>query len=197
MDTIIVIAGSAGGLKPLRHILAELPVPCAAAVFVVMHIGPYPSVLPLLLDRADFPAAFASDGDPIVAGHIYVAPPDHHMILECGRIRLSRGSKVHYTRPSADPLFTSAAEIYGERVVGVVLSGGDHDGAAGLRAIKEHGGTALVQHPDEARQPSMPHAAIVTDNPDSCLSAEGIAQRLAAFCALSAGRHRRAILPAG
>jgi two-component system chemotaxis response regulator CheB len=89
------------------------------------------------------PAAFARDGDKIEVGHIYVAPPDHHMVLGFDSIRLNQGPKVHYTRPAADPLFISAAEAHGKRVMGVVLSGGNSDGAAGLRAIAEHGGTAL------------------------------------------------------
>ena len=120
---------------------------------VVMHSGPYPSILPDLLGRAGvLPAAFARDGDKIEVGHIYVAPPDHHMVLGFDSIRLNQGPKVHYTRPAADPLFISAAEAHGKRVMGVVLSGGNSDGAAGLRAIAEHGGTALVQDPKKKRQ---------------------------------------------
>jgi hypothetical protein len=97
-----------------------------------------------------------------------VAPPDHHMLLELGRVRLNRGPKVHHTRPAADPLFISAAEIYGECVIGIVLSGGDGDGTEGLRSIKDHGGEALVQHPEHAAIPSMPKAAILMDHPDAC-----------------------------
>jgi two-component system chemotaxis response regulator CheB len=125
---------------------------------------------------------FAQDGALIEAGHIYVAPPDHHMFLGPGRIRLSQGSKVHHTRPVADPLFISAAETYGHRVMGIVLSGGDGDGAAGLRAITEHGGTSLVQDPKEAAIPSMPRAAIMADHPDTCLPVAEIAQRVRVFC---------------
>jgi two-component system chemotaxis response regulator CheB len=120
MDGIVVIAASAGGLGPLRSIIAALPAPCTAAVFVVMHSGPYPSILPDLLGRAGvLPAAFARDGDKIEVGHIYVAPPDHHMVLGFDSIRLNQGPKVHYTRPAADPLFISAAEAHGKRVMGV------------------------------------------------------------------------------
>jgi two-component system chemotaxis response regulator CheB len=184
MDGIVVIAASAGGLAPLRSIIAALPAPCTAAVFVVMHSGPYPSILPDLLGRPGvLPAAFARDGDKIEVGHIYVAPPDHHMVLGLVSIQLNQGPKVHYTRPAADPLFISAAEAHGERVMGIVLSGGDSDGAAGLRAITEHGGTALVQHPKEAATPSMPIAAIAADHPDACLTVEEIAKRIRSFCA--------------
>lgn len=122
--------------------------------------------------------SFAKDGSSIQPGRIYVAPPDHHMLLELGRVRLNRGPEVHHTRPAVDPLFISAAEISGERVIGVVLSGGDGDGAEGLRSIKDHGGETLVQHPEDAAIPSMPKAAIVMDHPDACLSVEEIAKRV-------------------
>ncbi len=140
-------------------------------------------MLPLLLSRAgQHNVTFAKDGALIEAGHIYVAPPDHHVVLEADRIRLDQGPKVHYTRPAADPLFISAAQTQGQRVMGIVLSGGDGDGAVGLRAIAEHGGTALVQDPDEAVAPSMPRAAILADHPDACLPVEEIIRRVRAFC---------------
>jgi two-component system chemotaxis response regulator CheB len=140
-------------------------------------------VLPSLLrSSGQHPATFAQDGALIEAGHIYVAPPNHHMVLEPDRIRLDHGPKVHHTRPAADPLFVSAAETHGQWVMGVVLSGGDGDGAAGLRAVAEHGGTALVQDPDEAVAPSMPHAAILADHPDACLPTEDIARCVSTFC---------------
>jgi two-component system chemotaxis response regulator CheB len=195
MDAIVVIAGSAGGLAPLRRIVAGLPVHCTASVFVVLHIGSRPSVLPSLLAAAGgLPAAFAQDGAPIEAGHIYVAPPDHHMSLEPARIRLSRGPKVHNTRPAADPLFVSAAAAHGERVIGIVLSAGS-DGATGLRAIKEHGGTALVLRPEDAAMPFMPRAAIAAGRPDACLPVQEIVQFVGSFCSryqtLRSGFHHR------
>jgi two-component system, chemotaxis family, protein-glutamate methylesterase/glutaminase len=183
MDDIVVIAGSAGGFEPLRHIVAALPIPCSAAVFVVLHIGPFPSALPRLLSSGGHhPATFAEDGTLIEAGHVYVAPPDHHMFLEPDRIRLSQGPKVHHTRPAADPLFISAAEAYGRRVMGIVLSGANSDGAAGLRAIIEHGGTALVQDPKEAVTPSMPRSAAMANHDAACLPVEEIAWRVRLFC---------------
>ena len=116
----MVIAASAGGLNPLRRIIAALPTPCAAAVFVVMHIGPHRSVLPCVLSGSGrLTAAFAQDGELIEGGHIYVAPPDHHMIFGPSRIKLSQGPKIDYTRPAADPLFISAARVYGPRVLGM------------------------------------------------------------------------------
>jgi two-component system chemotaxis response regulator CheB len=187
MIGIVVIAASARGLVPLRRIIATLPVPCSAAVFVVMHICPHASRLPGLLSSSGlWSARFARDGVLIEAGHVYVAPPDYHMVLEPVRIRLNQRAKVHHTRPAADPLFISAAESHGRQVMGIVLSGGNSDGAAGLRAIAMHGGTALVQDPEEAKTPSMPQAAIMADHPDACLPVEAIAQRVRAFCSRAA-----------
>jgi two-component system chemotaxis response regulator CheB len=104
------------------------------------------------------------------------------MLLDAGRIQLSRGPKVRWTRPAADPLFQSAAAAYGKGVIGVVLSGADGDGAAGLRAIDSHGGLVLVQRPDDALIPSMPLAAIAADHPDACLSVDDLVRRLAMEC---------------
>jgi two-component system chemotaxis response regulator CheB len=107
------------------------------------------------------------------------------MVLEADRIRLDQGPKVHHTRPAADPLFISAAKTHGRRVMGIVLSGGDGDGAAGLRAVAEHGGTAFVQDPDEAVVPSMPRAAILADHPDACLPIEDIVRRVCVFAPMA------------
>src|SRR3954451_22843335 len=109
MTGIVVIAASAGGLDPLRLVISVLPVPSTAAIFVVMHIGSNPSILPSLLGSKRFPAAFANSGDQIDPGRIYVAPPDHHLVLESFAVRLNHGPKVHHARPAADPLFISAA----------------------------------------------------------------------------------------
>jgi two-component system chemotaxis response regulator CheB len=180
---IVVIAASAGGLDPLFRIITALPVPCTASVFIVMHIGPHPSILPeLLANRTRHPATFPRDGTPIEPGHIYVAPPDHHMLIEAAGIRLSNGPKIHHTRPAADPTFISAANTHGARVMGIVLSGGDGDGATGLATITAHGGTSFVQSPEEAAKPSMPYAAILADHPDAVLPVEEIARRVHAFC---------------
>lgn len=182
MPPIIVIAASAGAFGPLRNIVRALPPKCAISVFVVMHIGPYASILPELLGRPDGPSiTFARNGDLIESGHVYVAPPDHHMVLERHHVRLNQGPKIHYTRPAADPLFVSAARVHGRRVVGIVLSGGDGDGAEGLRMIKEHHGVTLVQNPKEATVPSMPLTAIAADGPDVLLISE-IIKRVTSLC---------------
>ena len=182
MHHIVVIAASAGGLPPLRQITEALPTECAAAVFIVWHIGNRNSRLAEILNSGGpVPATFAESGAVIRAGHIYVAPRDWHMRLQPGYILLDHGSKVHYTRPAADPLFISAAQTYGEQVMGVVLSGGDGDGAEGLRTIKLHGGVSLVQAPEEAEEPSMPYKAMMADHPTPCSTKE-LVHRVREFC---------------
>ena len=183
MNAIVVIGASAGGVEPLKGIVASLPGTCSASIFVVEHIGDHQSNLPILLALAgSLPATFATDG-LIDAGHIYVAPPDHHMLLQVSHIRLSRSAKIHFTRPAIDPLFVSAADAYGGRVLGIVLSGTGADGAAGLRAIWESGGTALVQDPNEAAEPSMPRAALQKVPAAVCLPIRELARFIAVFSA--------------
>lgn len=158
---IIVIGASIGGLDALRALLPGLPRDLPAALFLVWHLAPDShGVLPDLLQAVSpLPIANAQDGEAIRPGRIYVAPPDRHLVLEPGRVRLSRGPKENRFRPAVDPLFRSAAAAYGPRVVGVVLSGALDDGTAGLWAIKDRGGVALVQDPLDAVEPSMPHSA--------------------------------------
>lgn len=176
MEAIIVIGGSSGGLKPLRAIIRALQPDSSASIFVVIHIGNQQSYLHDILARdTKIPVAAARDGDLIKPGHIYVAPPDYHMILDFGLIRLHYTSKIHFTRPAVDPLFESAAATYGDRVVGIVLSGGDGDGAQGLRAIKEHGGKVFVQDPTEAEVSSMPDSALNATDPNAWLPMESLA----------------------
>jgi two-component system chemotaxis response regulator CheB len=177
MNEIIVIAASSGGLQPLQLIIAALLASSRASVFVVWHIGAHPSILPSILQQASrLPVLFVENGAAIQPGHIYVAPPDCHILLAGNAMRLSHGPKVHHTRPAADPLFISAAKTHGKRVIGIVLSGGDGDGAAGLLAIKQHGGIVFVQDPAEALAPSMPHAAIAAVHPDAVLPVAEIAR---------------------
>ena len=183
MNRIVVIAASEGGLGPVKQIIDALPSTCKASVFVVIHTGPHRNLLPTLLgSSSNMTITFAEDGAMVQPGYVYVPPPDHHMLLESKLIRLQSGPKIHYTRPAADPLFVSAAKAYGERVVGIVLSGGDGDGTEGLRAITAHGGIGFVQKPEEAEQPAMPRSAIAGDHPDACLPVQEIAQRVAKFC---------------
>jgi two-component system chemotaxis response regulator CheB len=159
---IIVIGASSGGIEALRVLVGDLPRDFAASIFVVVHTGPgAPGVLHHILNRAGTVKAIdPTDGQEIKPGRIYVAPPDHHLILEPGKICLSRGPKENRFSPAVDPLFRSAAQVYGPRVIGVILSGGLDDGTAGLWALKKLGGTAIVQDPGDALFPSMPVNAL-------------------------------------
>jgi two-component system, chemotaxis family, protein-glutamate methylesterase/glutaminase len=168
---IIVMGASAGGLPAFNRIIKKLPHDLNAAVFIVWHVSPYStSLLPDILSRSGkLEAKHPADGESIQKGKIYVAPPDRHLLLEAGRIRLAKGPKENRFRPAVDPLFRSAAYAYGARVVGVVLTGALDDGTAGLWAIKDRGGIAVVQDPAEAEQPSMPSSALNNVQIDYCL----------------------------
>src|ERR1051325_2332378 len=159
---IVVIGASAGGMGALEKLVAGLPADLPAAVFVAWHLSPgVRTLLPSVLSRAGpLPAGQPSDGDPIKPGRIYVGPNDHHLLLERGYVRVTKGPKENRFRPAVDPLFRSAAYIYSPRVIGVVLSGALDDGTAGLWAIKLRGGTAIVQDPEDAMHRSMPLSAL-------------------------------------
>ena len=164
---VVAVAASAGGVEALSRLTAGLPAGFPAAVLVVLHVPPTgPSVLPDILGRAGrLRARHAEDGDRLEAGSITVAPPDRHLLLSDGRVRVVPGPRENTHRPSADVLFRSAAEAYGARSAGVVLSGTMDDGAAGLRAIGTVGGLTMVQDPGEAAFPGMPTAAIGEADP--------------------------------
>lgn len=160
-ERVIVIGASADGLQALRTIVAGLPATLAAPVVAVLHIGARPSRLAQVLGyRATLRVKAAADLDELEPGWMYVAPPDRHVLVEPGRLRLSEGPREKSTRPSIDPLFRSAASAYGPAAIGVLLTGGGTDGAAGLAEIKKRGGVAIVQEPAEARFSSMPSSAL-------------------------------------
>ncbi len=159
----IVIGASAGGFEVVvDNIVAQLPADLPVPVFLVMHVPAYsPSYMPEILNKAGpLPAVHPKDGTKIEPGHIYVAPPDHHLLLDDGYVAVKRGPKENGFRPSIDALFRSAAYSYGSGVIGVVLSGALHDGTSGLWTIKRLGGTVIVQDPFEAQYASMPRSAL-------------------------------------
>jgi len=159
---VIVVGASAGGVEALVTLAGSMPANLPAALFLVLHIpAESPSLLPDILNRSGpLRASHPADGEAIQYGRIYIAPPDQHLLVEEGIVRVIRGPKENRHRPAIDPLFRSAARTFGTRVVGVVLTGSLDDGTAGLLAIKRRGGIAVVQDPRDALFTSMPQSAI-------------------------------------
>ena len=159
---IVVVGGSAGSIEVLAEFVGGLPPDFPGSVFVVVHFpGSVTSTLPHILSRSGpLSARHPRDGEFIEPGRIYVAPPDCHLHLSDGHVRLTRGPKENGHRPALDPLFRTAALSYGPRVAGVVLSGNLNDGTAGLLRIKQRGGLAIVQDPETALYQGMPRSAI-------------------------------------
>lgn len=167
-----MIGGSAGAMSPLRAIVSNLPKDLPAAVFVVMHTAPgSPGMLPDILNHWNsLPAAHAEHGASIREGRIYVAPPDHHLLLHQGVMHVSKGPRENRFRPAIDPLFRTAARAYGPQVAAVLLSGGLNDGTYGLMIVKQKGGVAVVQDPQDAEYPICSKARSKTWRPTSlCL----------------------------
>ena len=180
---IIVIGGSAGGIEAVLAIVGRLPADLPAAVFVVIHIPAYStSQLPEILTKAGaLPASHPQDGEAFHARQIYVAPPDHHMLLEDRRILVRRGPKENRFRPSVDALFRSAAYVHGPRDIGVALSGLLDDGVSGLWSIKRLGGIAIAQDPADTLFPQMPMATIEQVAVDRVCAAPELGPLLASF----------------
>ncbi|MDM0009524.1 chemotaxis protein CheB [Variovorax sp. J22G73] len=178
----VFIGASAGGVFAILELAAALRANFPVPMFFVQHIGAHRSEIALLMNaRGPNFAVEARDGDLPAAGSIHVAPPDHHMLLEGGLIRVVRGPKEHHARPAIDPLFRSAALELGVGAIGVVLTGMLDDGSAGLRAIKDCGGTAVVQDPDDAFEPSMPRAALAVVRADHVVPMADMAALLLAL----------------
>ena len=159
---VVAIGASAGGIEALRGLFAHLPADLESALLVVLHVPPHSSsrLHHVLAKSGKLSVHQASEGDRLTSGVAFVAPADRHLLLREDTLRLTRGPKECRARPAVDALFRSSAEAQGARVVGVLLSGMLDDGTAGLWAIKDRGGAALVQRPDEAMYPSMPSSAI-------------------------------------
>lgn len=171
LHDIITIGASAGGVESILQLVKDLPADLPAAVFVVIHLGTRGrSALAQILGRAgSLPAADAVDGEPIERGRIYVAPANHHLLLETDHVRVVQGAKMNGHRPAIDATMRAAARAHGSRAAGVVLSGALDDGTAGLQAIKAAGGMTIVQSPDDALFPDMPRNALEYVKVDHCL----------------------------
>src|SRR2546421_6158345 len=178
---IIVIGASAGGVEALVKLAGQLPADLPASIFIVLHIpAQSPSLLPDILSRSGrLEAVHPQNGESIAPGRIYIAPPDHHLIVTRGHVRVIHGPKENRHRPAIDPLFRSAALAYGPQVIGVVLTGSLDDGTAGLIAVKQRGGLAVVQDPDDAYCGDMPRSALrYVKAPDYVLPVDQIAPKL-------------------
>jgi len=177
----VVIGTSAGGVEALSRLLPALPRGAPVAVFVVLHLPrERPSLLvDIFAPKCGMAVREASDKEPVEAGTIYFAPPDYHLLVDEGpHLALSSDELVNFSRPAIDVLFESAADEYGERLLGIVLTGGNQDGAAGLQAVRAAGGMTIVQQPETAQVPYMPELALERGEVDYVLTLEQIAALL-------------------
>jgi two-component system, chemotaxis family, protein-glutamate methylesterase/glutaminase len=174
----VVIGASAGGVEALSVLLPALPSTTKAAFFIVLHLPrDRPSLLPEIFARKCLlPVREAEDKESVMPGTVYFAPSNYHLLLDRGpQLALSADDLVHHSRPSIDVLFESAAYVYGHRLLGVILTGANEDGAAGLAAVQDGGGITVAQQPDTARSPQMILSALRLRPADLVLPLDGIA----------------------
>lgn len=177
----VVMGASAGGIEALGMLLPALPPDTPVAVFIVLHLlRRRPSMLvEVFSSQCALPVTEAQDKEPVQSGRVYVAPPDYHLLVDRGpRLALSVDEPVHFSRPSIDVLFESAADIYGAALLGIILSGANEDGSAGLAAVRRAGGATIVQQPDSAAVPYMVRAALNSGAAELVLTLPEIARVL-------------------
>lgn len=182
---LIAIGASWGGLQAVSTLLVGLSVEVDAAIVVAQHRGPMSTrgVLETLLERhGERPVSEPHDKEPIEPHRVYLAPADYHLLVEERHFALTTDARVNYSRPSIDVLFESVAEAYRERAIGIVLTGANQDGAAGLAAIKQRGGVAIVQDPETAERRTMPEAALAATSADAVLPLAEIPSFLYGLC---------------
>jgi two-component system chemotaxis response regulator CheB len=177
---IVVIGTSTGGLKALQVLLSGLPAEFPLPVVIVQHRGPSveSGLCEFLQKFCSLPVSEPEDKESVLPGRVYLAPRDYHLLLEDRSFALSIDPAVEYARPSIDVLFESAADVYQTRAIGLILTGANRDGARGLAAIKERGGTTVIEDPGTAASPEMPEAALAQTRPDWILPLPEIAPRL-------------------
>jgi two-component system, chemotaxis family, protein-glutamate methylesterase/glutaminase len=180
---VVAIGASLGGLNAVETLLEALPKTYPAALLIVQHrrADSDSRLLELLRSHSRLPVSEPEDKQPLEPGHVYLAPPNYHMLVERGLLSLSIDPPVAFARPSIDVLFESVADAYGPRAVGVVLTGSNHDGAAGAAAIKRRGGIVLVQDPSSAEAPETPRAALAATCVDAVLRLPALALHLNAI----------------
>jgi two-component system, chemotaxis family, protein-glutamate methylesterase/glutaminase len=190
MYELICIGASWGGLRAVRQLLADIPGELDQPIVIAMHRHPdvrdggLPEVVAHYTPRV---VTDAHDKQPIERRHVYLAPADYHLLVERGSFALSLEGRVQYARPSIDVLFESAADAYGPGVIGIILTGSNADGAAGLARIKARGGVAVIQDPAEAERRAMPEAAIEATVADAVLPLAEIGKFIYGLCVLPAG----------
>jgi two-component system, chemotaxis family, protein-glutamate methylesterase/glutaminase len=180
----VVVGGSAGGVDALCTLLPAVPNTLRVPILTVLHLPRHrPSLLAeIFTDKCCRPVREPLDKDPVEAGVVYVAPPDYHMLVDVGpQIALSADEPINFSRPSIDVLFESAADFYGERLLGIILTGANEDGAEGLAAVHREGGVTVVQKPDDAQSPYMLVAALKRTPADFVCSLDEIANLLRAL----------------
>lgn len=178
---LVVIGASAGGLSALEKLLTPLPANFSIPIIVVQHISPDSEnyMVTLLNNRCNLHVKEIDEKEVIKPGYVYIAPPNFHILMEEDHsISLSVDEPVNFSRPSIDVLFETAADVFKNRLIGIVLTGGNQDGAVGLKTIKDKGGLTIVQSPQEARVNIMPSIAISTTHPDYVLTLNEISSLL-------------------
>lgn len=181
---MVVIGASLGGLDALEELLSGLPADFPPPTAIAQHRRPDDSsrLVQLLASHCALPVLEPEDKDPIEPGHVYLAPPDYHLLIDGGRWSLSTEGRVSYARPSIDVLFESAADAFGARMIAVVLTGSNADGALGIQAIKQRGGIAIVQDPRTALSPVAPQAVLDSSTADYILPLGEISALLVKLC---------------
>ena len=181
---LVVVGASWGGMRAIGDVLCDLPSNFPPAIAVAQHRGVTSTggLAHVLQRRSKLPVVDADDKEHIEPGRVYLAPADYHLLVEPGSFALSVDARVQYSRPSIDVLFESAADSYGQRVVGVLLTGANEDGADGLAAIRRAGGFTIAQDPATAESPAMPAAAIAAGAADKVLPLSAIAPFLVELC---------------
>ncbi|PPU78197.1 MULTISPECIES: chemotaxis protein CheB [Xanthomonas] len=180
----MVIGASAGGVSALQALLSSLPATLPMPVLVVLHLPrDRASHLAELMDaRCVLPVREAEDKQPLLAGTVTIAPPDYHLLVESGTsLALSMDAPVLFSRPAIDPLFESAADVFAERLLAILLTGASSDGSAGVAAVRAAGGTAWIQLPDDAASPLMPASALAHAGADAVLTLQAICSELETF----------------
>lgn len=181
---LVAVGTSLGGLSALRNMLGILPRDFSAAIAIVQHRHKESdkTLSSFLQNFSALPIHEVEDKDRILSGHVYLAPADYHLLVEPGHFSLSKDEPVSYARPSIDVLLESAADAYGDRTIGVLLTGANQDGVAGLTAVQARGGITLVQAPETAESPILPRAAIAALTVDRILTLAEIADYLVCLC---------------